>query len=107
MRQVTRKAAIDLARDRGCRIDQDGMALGATGQEKRRAQLVAIRSGERDIIGKNVVQRSFEHRDPPCFFFASSKCEFSFCRKGLSWEPILQLAVHRQPVYNAALYFPV
>jgi hypothetical protein len=32
-----------------------------------------------------------------------SRCEFGFCRKGLSPTPEIQLAVRRQPVYNPAL----
>jgi hypothetical protein len=34
---------------------------------------------------------------------SSSKCEFGFCRKGLSKGAEFQLAVRYQPVYNPAL----
>jgi hypothetical protein len=34
---------------------------------------------------------------------AASKCEFGFCRKGLSRSAEFQLAVRYQPVYNPAL----
>ena len=64
-RQIAREAAIDLARGGGRRIDQNGMALGAAGQEQRRSQRISIRSRHHDVVGENVVQRSFRHRDFP------------------------------------------
>ena len=41
-------------------------------------------------------------RDFPYAFPVISKCEFGFCRKGLSWDLDLQLAVGACPVYNPA-----
>ena len=105
-REIARKAAIDLARDGRARIDQDGMAPRASRQEERRPQRIPIGRWDCDVVGENVVRRSFAHRDSPFLLLASSKCESGFCRKGLPWRGELQLAVRRQAVYNAALHSP-
>jgi len=60
------------------------MALRSSRQKQRRAQQISIGGGKGDIIDENVVQRSLCDRDFPRSVRAFSKCEFGFCRKGLS-----------------------
>jgi hypothetical protein len=79
------------------------MALGTARQKQARPQQIAVRGGESDIVDENVVQRSLcQGNFPRAFAHASSKCEFGFNRKGLSWGAEFQLAVRYQPVYNPA-----
>ena len=101
------EAPVDLSWHCGRRIDQHGMTFGPAGQEQARRQQISVRGGKSDVVDENVVQRS--HPDfPRAFARDPSKCEFDFCRKGLSWGPSLwetefQLAVRGGPVYNPAL----
>jgi hypothetical protein len=91
--------------DGGRRIDQDGMALRTPGQKQRRAQRISIRCRQRDIVDKYVVQPRLGHRRLPSGFESGhSKCEFGFCRKGLTKLQEIWLAVRRHPVYNPALH---
>ena len=66
--EIAGKAAVELAGDRGRRVDQDGMALGPAGQKQRRRKRVSIRRGHRDIVDKNVVQPRPGHRCSPASF---------------------------------------
>jgi hypothetical protein len=80
------------------------MPLGPARQEQRRPEQISVRRGKGDVVDENVVQPGACHRDfPPYARERPSKCEFDFCRKGLSLEAEIQLAVRRQPVYNPAL----
>ena len=66
--EIAGKAAVDLARHGGRRIDQDGMALGPAREKQRRPQQISIGGRQGDVIDENVVQRSLGHRVlPPAF----------------------------------------
>jgi hypothetical protein len=79
------------------------MALRPAGQKQGRPQQISVRSREGDVIDENVVQRSLRHRNLPlCIRELPTKCELGFCRKGLSQDAEIQLAVRHQPVYNPA-----
>jgi hypothetical protein len=61
------------------------MALGAAGQEQRRAEQVAIASGKGDVVDKNAVQPSLSHRGfPPAFTHHINKSELGFGGRGLT-----------------------
>jgi hypothetical protein len=69
--ELAGESPVDLARHRGSRIDQDGMALGPARQKQRRPQQISVRSGEGDVVDENVVRRSFTHREFPRRFATS------------------------------------
>ena len=64
-RQIAGESLVDLARHRGGRVDQDGMALRAAGQEQACPQQIPVLGGEGDVVDENVVQRSLSHRNSP------------------------------------------
>jgi hypothetical protein len=88
--------------------DADGEVVWSYGRSaglgQRRPKQISVGGGEGDVDDENVVQRSLGHRDLPlCIGELPTKCELGFRRKGLSQAAEIQLAVRRQPVYNAAL----
>jgi hypothetical protein len=56
MSEVGGKAAIDLSRDGGRGIDQDGVALGATRQEQRAGQRIPVDGWKGDVVDKSIVE---------------------------------------------------
>jgi hypothetical protein len=85
MGEVGGKAAIELSRHGGGRIDQHGMAAFAgAGQKQRGPQRIAVGRWHDDVVGKDIVKPSVRHRNPRNFSRRFNKCEFSFCRKGLT-----------------------
>ena len=57
LRQIGRKAAIDLARHRGRRIDQDRAARCVVRREHRRAERVAVARRDRRVLRQNFLHR--------------------------------------------------
>jgi hypothetical protein len=64
------------------------VAFGPARQKQRRPQRIAIRRRKRDIVDEYVVQPRLGHpRFPPSVSrFGPNKCEFGFCRKGLTGQ---------------------
>src|SRR6202030_319546 len=104
--EVAGESPVDPARHGGGRIDQDGMAPGPAGQKQARAQQISVRGGDGDVVDENVVQPASATAISPVASRPPGKCEFGFCRKGLSRGAEIQLAVEGQPVYNPALRCP-
>jgi hypothetical protein len=92
------------------RSQRTGYSAGACHRARRRRDPVAEYDGLCEAAPvfalskfeiRHVGRRSPGRRGS--FATQHSRCEFGFCRKGLSPTPEIQLAVRRQPVYNPAL----
>src|SRR5206468_3609587 len=100
--EIAGKATVELARDGGGRVDQDGVALVSTGLKQRRGKGVSIRRRHRDIVAEYVVQPRLGHRVLlPALRAATAKAKSAFVARACqdyrksNWRSAEGLCINR------------